>query len=45
MRPDREMAAWQPREQLTQRRLARTLAEFCAFAAVMGLLMVVLVLA
>ncbi len=34
MRPDREMAAWRPVDP-PARRIARTLAEFFAFAALM----------
>ena len=38
MRPDREMAAWSPTEQPRRPKLATTLAEFAAFAALMGVI-------
>ena len=40
-----EMAVWSPpHEPITRRTLATTLAEFAAFTAVMGLLLVLLVI-
>lgn len=44
MRPDREMATWQPADP-PRRRIATTLAEFAAFTALMGMIVAWLVVA
>lgn len=45
MRPDSEMATWSPTEQPRRPRLSTTLAEFAAFAALMGVIVAWLVVA